>query len=411
MPVRKASLAFIFVTLFIDVMGAGIVIPILPQLVASFMHGDVSAAARYYGYFIATFALLQFLFAPVLGSLSDHFGRRPVLLISLFGAGLDYLLLSFAPNLWVLFIGRIVAGITAANFTAANAYIADISPPERRAQNYGIVGAAFGLGFIIGPAIGGFLGAYGPRVPFMAAGALTLLNWLYGFFVLPESLAVENRRRFALRNVNPIASLSALRRHRGVLGLTAVIVCSNLAMQALASTWVLYNSYRFAWGPKQQGISLAVFGIMSAIVQAGLLRFLVAWLGERRLVVISLISTIASFILYGVATQGWMMYAILVVTALSAAAQPASQGLISNRVGADEQGAVQGALASLFSLAGIVSPLIATALFSYYTAAERVVKVPGAAFFYGAILTIVAFCCALWTFTRVSSTEPNVAVG
>lgn len=401
---RPAGMAFIFVTLLLDVMGIGIIIPVLPELIASFT-SDVSAASRYYGYFIATFAAMQFLFAPVLGSLSDQFGRRPVLLVSLFGAGLDYLLLSFAPTLGLLFVGRVIAGITAASITAANAYIADVSPPEKRAQNFGIIGAAFGLGFIIGPAIGGLLGSFGPRVPFMAAGILTLLNWLYGVFVLPESLAPENRRAFSWRRANPVASLGALSRYPGVLGLTTVIVCSNLAGQMLASIWVLYNGYRFAWSAGQQGLSLAVYGAMSALVQAGLLRFLIGSLGDRRVLLLALLSNVVGFTLYGTATQGWMMYAILVGTALSAAALPAAQALISNQVGADEQGAIQGALAGLFSLAGIISPLVATALFSYFTAPERAVKVPGAPFYLGAGLTLLALLLALRTARAARATR------
>jgi len=342
----------------------------------------------------------------VLGALSDQYGRRSVLLISLFGAGIGYVFLAFAPTLALLFLGRIIAGITAASFTVAKAYIADVSPPEKRAQNFGLVGAAFGLGFIVGPAIGGLLGSFGPRVPFMAAGILTLLNWLYGFFVLPESHARENRRAFVWRRANPVGSLGSLGRNAGVLGLTVVIVCANIAQQALISIWVLFNAYRFSWNAGQQGLSLAVVGLMSLLVQAILLRFLLARLGTRRVLLVALISNGMSFVLYGLATQGWMMYAILVVTALSHASQPAAEGLISNQVGADEQGAIQGALASLFSLAGIVSPLIATALFSYFTAPERAVPIPGAPYFFGAVLLLLALLVAVYTFTRTPAPRP-----
>lgn len=400
MRTRQAGMAFILVTLVLDVMGLGIVIPVLPELIASFNDGNVSAASRYYGYFVATFAAMQFLFAPVLGALSDHYGRRPVLLISLFGAGLDYVLLAFAPTLALLFLGRIIAGATAASFTVAKAYIADVSPPDKRAQNFGLVGAAFGVGFIIGPAIGGLLGSFGPRVPFMVAGILTLLNWLYGFFVLPESLALENRRTFAWRRASPVGSLGALGRSVGVLGLTMVMVCANIAQQALIHIWVLFNAYRFSWNAGQQGLSLAVVGLMSLLVQAVLLRVLLAHLGARRVLIVALISNGMSFVLYGLATQGWMIYVILVVTALSHASQPAADGLISNQVGADEQGAIQGALASLFSLAGIVSPVIATTLFSYFTEPERAVQLPGAPYFFGAGLLLLALLVAVYTFTR-----------
>ena len=403
MPTRQAGLAFIFVTIFLDVLGLGIVIPILPQLIASFLNGDVSAAAQYYGYFIAIFAAMQFLFAPILGALSDQYGRRPILLVSLFGAGLDYLLLAVAPTLSLLFLGRIIAGITAASFTAANAYIADVSPPEQRAQNFGVVGAAFGLGFIVGPLLGGIFGIWGPRVPFIVAGILTLLNWLYGFFVLPESLAPHLRRRFRWRAANPVASLGGLGRYPVVLSLTATIICTNFAQQCLQSTWVLYTTYRFDWNTWQQGLSLALFGIMAAIIQAGLLRILLPRLGERRALVIGLLSSMIGFVLYGLATQGWMMYAILVGTALGFIAQPAAQGLIANAVGADEQGTIQGALTSLLSLTGIVAPVTATTIFSRFTSPTQALQVPGAPFFLGAALTLLGLFLALRSFTRLPS--------
>jgi DHA1 family tetracycline resistance protein-like MFS transporter len=369
----------------------------------------VSAAARYYGYFIAVFAAMQFLFAPILGALSDQYGRRPVLLLSLFGAGLDYILLSFAPTLWLLFVGRIIIGITSASFTAANAYIADVSPPEKRAQNFGMVGAAFGLGFIIGPAIGGLLGSFGPRVPFMAAGVLTLVNWLYGFFILPESLPPENRRRFAWRNANPVASLGALGRNPSVLGLTAVITCATIAMQIYPSVWVLYTTYRFGWNTALQGFALALFGLTSAVIQAVLLRFLIGRLGDRRVLVLGLVFTVIGYLAYGLATEGWMMWAIIVATGLSAATQPAVQGMISNQVNPDEQGAIQGALASLFSVAGVITPLIATALFSYFTAAERSVKVPGVPFFLAAALALLGLILALRIFRRLPAPSDTAA--
>jgi DHA1 family tetracycline resistance protein-like MFS transporter len=406
----QAGLAFIFVTIFLDVLGLGIVIPILPQLIASFMNGDVSAAAQYYGYFISVFAAMQFLFAPILGALSDRYGRRPVLLVSLFGAGLDYILLSIAPTLTLLFVGRIIAGITAASFTAANAYIADVSPPEKRAENFGIVGAAFGVGFIIGPVLGGVIGSFGPRVPFMVAGVLTLINWLYGFFVLPESLAPENRRRFTWRAANPLASLGSLGRYPIVLSLTATIICTNLAQQSLQSTWVLYTTYRFGWDAWQQGLSLALFGVMAAIIQGGLIRVIMPRLGERRALVIGMLNSVVGFLLYGLATQGWMMYAVMIGTALGAIAQPAAQGLISNSVGADEQGTIQGALVSLLSLTGIVAPIVATSLFSFFTAPQQEFKVPGAPFFLGAVLTLIGLLLAVRTFSQLQKTIPQVAL-
>lgn len=397
---RQAGLGFIFVTIVLDVLGAGMVIPVLPQLVSSLVEGDVSTAAQYYGYFVALFSAMQFLFAPTLGGLSDQYGRRPVLLLSLFSAAVNYVLLAFAPTLTLLFIGRALAGASAANITAANAYIADISPPEQRARNFGLVGAAFGIGFIVGPLLGGVLGGFGVRAPFLVAGALTLLNALYGLFVLPESLPQEGRRRFEWREANPLSSLSALGRYGVVLNLVGTLLCTYLAQQAIYTTWVLYTTYRFSWDAWQQGISLAFFGATTALFQAALLPILLPRLGERRALVLGLISSVVGYVLYGLATSGWMMYVIIAASGLGFVVQPAAQGLISNAVPADEQGAIQGALTSLLSLTAIIGPLVSTALFSYFTAPTRAVTVPGAPFFLGALLMLVASLLAVRTFMR-----------
>jgi DHA1 family tetracycline resistance protein-like MFS transporter len=282
MSARKPALGFIFVTLFLDILGIGLIIPILPKLIEQFSGGNISAASHTYGWLAALYSLMQFLCAPVLGSLSDRFGRRPVILSSLFGSGLDYLLLAFAPGLPWFFLGRIVAGITGANITAASAYIADVSPLEKRAANFGLIGAAFGLGFITGPALGGVLGSYSLRVPFLVAAGLALLNWLFGLLVLPESLPRENRRGFDWKRANPIGSFVALKRHPTVLGLTETYFLMNLAHQVFPSTWVLYTSHRYHWTPKQVGLSLAAVGVMAAIVQGGLVRRIIPRLGERR---------------------------------------------------------------------------------------------------------------------------------
>ncbi|HET6383083.1 MAG TPA: TCR/Tet family MFS transporter [Armatimonadota bacterium] len=391
---HQAGLGFIFVTLFIDILGFGLIVPILPQLIASLSHGNVAAAARYYGWFLAVYGAMQFVASPVLGSLSDQWGRRPVLLLSLFTTGIDYIVMAVAPTVGWLFVGRTISGITGASFTAANAYIADVSPPEKRAQNFGLVGGAFALGFILGPAIGGLLGEIGPRVPFMAAAGLALVNWLYGFFVLPESLAVENRRVFSWRRSSPIASFGILARFPIVLGLTVATVLSGLGQQALQSTWVLYNSYRFRWTSAQNGLSLAAVGLLAGIVQAGLMRTLVARFGEKRLVLIGLGSSASSLALYGMATAGWMMYAILIVGAMGFVGGPVIQGLISKQYGPDEQGAAQGALSGLVSLTGIVGPLVSTALFGYFVSKAAPVRVPGAAFFFGAVLSFSGFVAA-----------------
>ena len=277
---RRPALGFIFVTLFLDVLGIGLIIPILPKLVENFHGGDTVAASHSVGLLSSLYALMQFLCAPVLGNLSDRFGRRPVILASLFGGGLDYILLAFAPSLGWFYVGRVIAGMSGANFTAATAYIADISTPEKRAANFGIIGAAFGLGFITGPALGGWLGSYSLKLPFLVAAGLSLANWLYGFFVLPESLVPENRRRFDWSRANPLGSLLALRRYPMVGGLALSTFLSGTAMLILHSLWALYTEYRFHWTPTAVGGSLAFVGLLAAIVQGGLARFIVPKLGE-----------------------------------------------------------------------------------------------------------------------------------
>lgn len=397
---RQPALVFIFITLFLDILGIGLIVPILPKLVEQLAGGGVASASHYYGLLAALYGLMQFLCAPLLGSLSDQHGRRPVILASLLGSGLDYLLLAFAPNLTWFFIGRLIAGVTGANFSAATAYIADISPPEKRAANFGIIGAAFGLGFIAGPALGGWLGNENLRLPFFAAAGLTLLNWLYGVFVLPESLKPENRRAFAWGRANPVGALLALRRYPVVFGLTGTCFLMNLAHQVFPSTWVLFTSYRYDWTPKQIGLSLAMVGLTAAIVQGGLTRTLIPKLGERRAATTGLAISAVSLIAYGCATHGWMTYVIIAVGSLAGIAGPSVQGLISRSVGADEQGAVQGSLNSLASIAGIIGPPLATGMFGYFISPASPVKLPGAAFFFSSALTIAALILAVRSFRR-----------
>jgi DHA1 family tetracycline resistance protein-like MFS transporter len=397
---RKPAIGFIFATLALDILGIGLIIPILPRLVEEFQGGDIAAASHTVGLLTALYALMQFLFAPLLGSLSDRFGRRPVILASLLGSGVDYFLLAYAPNLGWFYVGRIIAGITGANFAAATAYIADVSPPEKRAANFGLIGAAFGLGFVLGPALGGLLGNVGLRVPFLVAGGLTLLNWLYGLLVLPESLARENRRTFSWSRSNPIGSLLHLRRHSMAFGLAGTYFLIYLAHQVLPSTWVLYTSYRYDWTVGQTGVSLAIVGLMAAIVQGGLTRFVVARFGEQITAVLGLTASAISYAGYGLATEGWMIYAVLVLGSLSGLTGPAVQALISRNVGADEQGGVQGSLASLASVAGIMGPPMATGLFSHFISDTVRIHVPGAPFFFSAALTLVAMFLALRSFQR-----------
>jgi len=397
---RKPALGFIFVTLFLDILGIGLIIPILPKLIEQLSGGDISDASSIYGRLVALYALMQFLCAPVLGSLSDRFGRRPVILGSLFGSGLDYLLLAFAPSIPWFFVGRVLAGITGANITAASAYIADVSPPEKRAGNFGLIGAAFGLGFIAGPALGGLLGNVGLRVPFLAAAGVTLLNWLYGVFVLPESLPREQRRPFDWSRANPVGSLTALKRYPVVFGLTATYFLFNLAHQVFPSTWVLYTGERYHWTSAQVGGSLAIVGIMAAIVQGGLARRIVPALGERRAIIVGLINGTVFMASYGLATHGWMVCALIIVGSFGAVANPALQGLVSRQVPLNEQGALQGALNSLNSLAGILGPIVATRLFGYFAGPRAPIYVPGMAFFAGSLMIFGALLMALRSFQK-----------
>ena len=406
MSSRRPALGFIFVTLALDILGIGLIVPILPKLIEQYQGGNVTTASLTYGLLHSTYALMQFLFAPLIGSLSDRFGRRPVILISLFGSGLDYLLIAYAPNLTWFVVGRIIAGITGANFAAGTAYIADISPPEKRAANFGLIGAAFGIGFIIGPALGGWLGDYSLKAPFIAAGALTLVNWLYGVFVLPESLAPENKRTFSWARSNPVGALLALRRFPSVLGLITTSFLFTLGHQVYPAIWVLYTSYRYGWDTKATGLSLAFVGVMAAIVQGGLARVIVDRLGEVKTALIGLALGTVMYVCYGLATEGWMIYACILVGSLSGVAGPAVQGLMSRSVPDDQQGGLQGSLTSLASVAGIVGPPMCTGLFGYFVSKEAPVHLPGVAFFASAVLTTFALFLA---FRALRGVTPHFA--
>ncbi|MBK9139281.1 MAG: TCR/Tet family MFS transporter [Verrucomicrobia bacterium] len=406
---RPPAIAFILVTLFLDILGIGLLIPILPKLIEQLSGGNVAAASATFGALAALYSAMQFLCSPLLGSLSDRFGRRPVILFSLLGSGLDYLLLAWAPTLPWFFLGRIISGVTGASITAASAYIADVSPPEKRAQNFGLIGAAFGLGFIAGPVLGGVLGNVGLRVPFYVAAGLTLVNWLYGLFVLPESLPVGQRRAFSWARANPVGSLLALRRYPIVLSLTATFFLIHTAHNGVHSTWVLYTSHRYGWDTRAVGLSLALVGLMAMIVQGGLVRVIVPKLGERRAILFGLSLSACVLTGYGLATQGWMIYAILVVGSLGMVSGPAAQGLISRQVPLNEQGAVQGALASLGSLSGIVGPPIAASLFGYFISARAPFYLPGAAFFVSAAMMVSALVLAVRAFRRHPAAPPPVS--
>ncbi|MFN8354817.1 MAG: TCR/Tet family MFS transporter [Spirosomataceae bacterium] len=397
---RTSALIFIFITLLIDVTGLGIIIPVLPRLLQQFLGNDLSQASRYGGYLMFSYAVMQFLCSPIIGGLSDRYGRRPVILASLFGFGIDYILLGFAPNLLWLFAGRIIAGITGASFTTAGAYIADVSAPEDRAKNFGLLGAAFGLGFIMGPALGGFLGSFGLRVPFFVAAAFTLLNWLYGFFILPESLKPENRRPFDWKRANPIGSLRNLGRYPVILTLTGALVCLNVAGQVHPSTWSYFGMKQFGWGEREIGLSLAFVGLMVAIVQGGLNRIVIPKLGERRSVFVGLFFYGLGFFLFGLATQSWMMYLFMIPFALGGFAGPALQGIMSKQVGPSEQGELQGALTSLMSVTAIVGPMLASQTFAYFNSPKAPMHLPGAAFFLGSLLVLFSLGFVLRAFVK-----------
>lgn len=398
---KKASILFIFVTLVLDVLGIGIIIPILPNLLQSFSGGDISRATQYSGLLMASYAIMQFIFSPVIGALSDQFGRRPVLLFSLFGFGIDYILLALAPNLIWLFIGRIIAGITGASFTTCNAYIADISTDEDRAKNFGMVGAAFGLGFIIGPPIGGLLGKLGPTVPFYAAACLTLANWLYGFFILPESLAKENRRKFNWKRANPFGTLKVLSKYKAILGLILAIFCLQIGGQVHPSTWSFFTKKEFGWTSDQIGYSLAFVGLVVAFVQGYLIRKIIPKIGDNRAILIGLAFNALGFLLFAFANQGWMMYAIMLPFGLGGIAAPSLMSLITKSVDPTHQGELQGGLTSLQSISTIIGPLLASSLFAYFTSNEAVVHFPGAAFAMGAVLCTMAYLVAKFSLKKV----------
>jgi DHA1 family tetracycline resistance protein-like MFS transporter len=385
-----AAIGFIFITLMIDITGLGLIIPVMPALINELTGEGISRASEYGGWLVFTFAVMQCLFSPVLGGLSDQYGRRPIILIALFGFAIDYLLLAFAPTLLWLFIGRALAGVTGASITTATAYIADISTKENRAQNFGMIGAAFGLGFIIGPVIGGLLGSFGPRVPFMVAAALTFVNFLYGYFVLPESLKKENRRTFNWKRANPIGSLKNLQRYPALSGLALSFILINLASHAVQSNWSYFVIEKFAWSETMIGISLGVAGILVALVQGGLIRFTNPVLGNEKSVYTGLLLYSAGLFLFAFASQSWMMFVFLIPYCLGGIAGPAIQSIMSSSVPANEQGELQGALTGLLSLTAIVGPPMMTGLFAYFTKPTAPVHFSGAAFLLGALLMLLS---------------------
>ncbi len=396
----KPAIWFIIVTLLLDTLGFGLLIPVGPKLIEQLIHGDGQHAAPYVGILTATYAAMQFVFAPVLGALSDHFGRRPVLLVALLGSGLDYFAMALSPNLGLLFVTRAINGMSGASFSVANAYIADVTPPEKRAGAFGLVGAAFGVGFMLGPLLGGALGELDIRYPFYAAGAITLINWLYGFFVLPESLDPKNRATFTLRRANPVAVFAGLGRYPLVVELAFAFFFINVAQFGLHTTWVLYTAERYQWSSMDVGFSLFLVGVGAAVVQGGLAGRIVPKLGERRALLIGIFIGALAFAGYGASTQGWMIYAIIAVGALAGIGQPAGTSLITRTVRADEQGRTQGAISALQTLAQIAGPLIATNIFAYFNSDRAPMKIPGASFYTGSVLCLIGFAFAWRAVTR-----------
>lgn len=410
---RPAALVFIFITVLIDVLAFGLIIPVLPHLIEGFAGGSTVQAAHWVGLFGTVYAAVQFLAAPVQGALSDRFGRRPVILLSCLGLGLDFVFMALAPSLAWLFVGRVLSAVTSASFSTANAYIADVTPPDKRAQSYGLIGAAFGVGFILGPAAGGWLGAIDLRLPFWAAAVLALCNFLYGLFVLPESLPRERRAaRFVWRHASPLGALELLRRYPQVLGLAGVVLLINFAHYVYPSVFVLFADVRYAWGPREVGLVLGVVGISSVIVQAGLVRRAVARFGERRTLLIALAAGAFGKLGYAFAATGAAFLAVIPVTALWGMATPAAQALITRQIDPAEQGRVQGALSSLVSLAGIAGPAVYTTVFAAFIGPSPRYA-PGAPFLLAGACLAVAWWLA-WRFAgrrAVAATAPQPGLG
>jgi MFS transporter, DHA1 family, tetracycline resistance protein len=387
---KSPAIGFIFITMLIDIIGLGIIIPVIPKLIKELIHGDISEAAKYGGWLIFAYAITQFIFSPLIGNLSDKYGRRPVILISLFGFSLDYLLLAFSPTITWLFIGRIIAGITGASITTASAYIADVSTPENRAKNFGLIGAAFGLGFIIGPVIGGFLGQYGARIPFYAAAFLCMVNFLYGYFILPESLSEENRREFSWKRANPVGAILNLKKYPNLIGLIVAVFILYVASHAVQSNWSYFTIYQFKWDEKMVGISLGVVGLLVGAVQGGLIRYTNPKFGNKKSIIIGIALYCFGMFLFATANKDWMMFLFLIPYCLGGISGPALQSVISGEVPATEQGEIQGTLTSLMSASSIIGPLMMTNVFYYFTHKSAPFQFAGAPFVLGGFLMLIS---------------------
>lgn len=394
---KKSAIGFIFITLLIDITGWGIIIPVVPTLIKELIHGDISLASKYGGWLSFLYASMQFLFASVLGGLSDKYGRRPIILSSLLGFSINFLIQALAPNIIWLFIGRIFSGITGASITTASAYIADVSDEENRAKNFGLIGVAFGLGFIIGPVLGGILGHYGSRIPFFAASALCLVNFVYGYFALPESLDKKNRRNFEWKRANPVGALLQLKKYPQILGLILVLVFVYIAGHAVQTNWAFFTMYKFNWNERMVGISLGVSGLMAAIVQGGLIRYINPKIGNERSIYYGLSLYALGMLLFAFASESWMMFAFLIPYGLGGIAGPSLQSVITSQVPRNEQGELQGTMASLMSATSIIGPPLMTNTFYYFTHEDAPFKFPGAPFFLAFLLMLAASIIAYYT--------------
>ena len=386
---RRAA-AFVFVTVLIDAMGIGIIMPVMPDLIRELTDLPLGAAALWGGYLSFVYAVMQFAFGPTLGNLSDRFGRRPVLLVSLFTLAVDYLIMGFAPTLWLLFVGRVLAGIAGATYSTANAFIADVSPPDRRARNFGLIGAGFGVGFVAGPLIGGLAGELGTRAPFFVAAALAMVNFAYGALVLPESLAPENRRRFDWRRANPFGAARQIAGMPMVAWFFVAVFLFDLAHYAYPAVWSFYTKEAFAWSNAEIGLSLAIVGASFAVAQGWLIRFILPRLGEVGTAFWGFIVSIAGLVIFGIATEGWVVYAVIPFTGLGALITPAMTALMSRRVPANAQGELQGALSGVLGITLIISPVLMTQIFGYSTSEAAPIYLPGAPFLAAAALMALA---------------------
>jgi MFS transporter, DHA1 family, tetracycline resistance protein len=406
---KSAALGFIFTTLLIDTMGFGLVIPVLPSLIQKLTNSDLSKAAQYGGWLITAYSIMQFFCAPLLGNLSDRFGRRPIILISLLGFGVDYIFLGFAPTLGWLFLGRAVAGITGASFTTASAYIADISTPENRTQNFGMVGVAFGVGFILGPLMGGSLAKFGLRVPFFVAAGFSILNAMLGFFILPESLSKDKRRKFEWSRANPFGAIRSLAKYPALSGMFLCLFFIYLAAHSVQTTWAYFTKYRFGWTEAQVGYSLAFVGLLIGLVQGVLIRPLIPRLGNRKSLYIGLILYALGCGMFAFATQSWMIYAILIPYCLGGIAGPAIQSIMSGSVSPTEQGELQGMMTSIMSLTSIFGPLLMTGLFAWATRPGGRVHFPGAPFLAGSLFLACSVVIAWLALRGKPEQGPEVA--